>query len=344
MRLAPQDRAAEGERSAVGMVFHSRRLVLLAGALVVLVAACGAAEEKRLGREAGRAELLPGVGVTVPVGDRDIAGVAVGEGAVWVATWDFKAASVWRIDPEGNEVVATIPLEDVQGVAAGEGAVWVVGGSCVEPLPEDPDVCRLDPWVARIDPRTNEAVATIPLDPPPGLDSIDARGHPGEVAVGAGAVWVLSDPALTDESDRGASLHRIDPRTNEIAATPLREQLSHIGGTVMPSASAADSSPPPSGSICPEARNRRGVESPPPGGAQLSTECPLVAPQEARSPGRPRERPHGILAGWAPARRDLSARGATRRRGGLSARSASSRAPAGCSGSAGRRCRGRTCA
>jgi hypothetical protein len=224
-----------------GMAFHARWVV--ATALAVLAVACGAAEEEGFGRPALQAERLPGVGATFPVGERDVAGVAVGERAVWVGTWDHHAAPVWRIDPQRNEVVAAIAVEDVQGVAAGEGAVWVVGGTCVAPLPEDPDVCRLDPWVARIDPRTNRVVATIPLDRPPGIRSadlfpltswvaageggvwvavgwdswtgevvridpqtnevvarIDAHGHPGEVAVGAGSVWGLSDLAFTDES------------------------------------------------------------------------------------------------------------------------------------------------
>jgi hypothetical protein len=259
-----------------GMAFHSRWLVFVASAIAVLAAACGAAEENQPGRARGGAVPLPGVGVSLPFGNRNISSVAVGEGAVWVASCDAASASVSRIDPERNEVVATIAVRgDVQGVAAGEGAVWVVGGTCGERLPEDPDVCRLDLRVSRIDPRSNEEVATIPLDPPPGLRSpnpltswvaageggvwvsvgwdpwtgevvridphtnqvvarIDARGSPGEVAVGADAVWVLSDPAFTDESFGRASLHRIDPRSNEIAATPLREELSHIGGTVIP--------------------------------------------------------------------------------------------------------------
>jgi hypothetical protein len=256
------------------MVVHSRRLLFVASALALLAAsACGTAQRSGPAREV----LQPEVSAVVPVGeDASIGGVAVGEGAVWVAGWDAGGSFVWRIDPERNEVVATIPVAGAHGVAAGEGAVWAVGGTCVEPLPEDPDVCRLDPWVARIEPRSNELVATIPLDPSPGARSadlepsaswvaageggvwvsvswdawtgevmridprtnevvarIDTRGHAGEVAVGAGAVWVLSDPAFTDASFGRASLHRIDPGTDAIAATPLREELPMIGGNAI---------------------------------------------------------------------------------------------------------------
>jgi hypothetical protein len=131
------------------MAFESRWRVFTVSVLAALTAACGAAEEDGAGREAPRAVPLPGAGASFPVGGRDIAGVAFGEGAVWVATWGARASSIWRIDSQCNEVVATIPVEDVPGgVAAGEGDVWVVGSTCVERHPEDADVCRVDSWVA----------------------------------------------------------------------------------------------------------------------------------------------------------------------------------------------------
>ena len=53
----------------------------------------------------------------------------------------------------------------------------------------------------RIDPQTNEVVATIPLD---GLTGYDA-----EIVIGAGSVWVVgvnySENAERDVAERGAS-------------------------------------------------------------------------------------------------------------------------------------------
>ena len=48
----------------------------------------------------------------------------MGEGAVWVVNGSDHAIS--RIDPETNQVVATIELENEPvRIAADEGAVWV---------------------------------------------------------------------------------------------------------------------------------------------------------------------------------------------------------------------------
>jgi hypothetical protein len=100
----------------------------------------------------------------------------------------------------------------------GEGGVWVA--------------VSWDPWtgeVLRIDPRTNAIAARIPTG-----------GFVGELRLGAGSVWVLSHPEYTDETNvKGASLLRIDPSTNAIVATPIREELSFLGGDVVPPVMAA---------------------------------------------------------------------------------------------------------
>jgi virginiamycin B lyase len=60
---------------------------------------------------------------SIPVGDSPV-GIAVGEGAVWVAS--SLDGTVSRIDPATQEVVATIRLEsNPEGIAAGEGLIWV---------------------------------------------------------------------------------------------------------------------------------------------------------------------------------------------------------------------------
>lgn len=84
--------------------------------------------------------------------------IAVGEGAVWVVNGDDGTLS--RIDPRKNQVVTTIPVvaisEDklVFSMAVGEGAAWITS-------------LRLNMGlgkviITRLDPKTNEVVATIP--------------------------------------------------------------------------------------------------------------------------------------------------------------------------------------
>jgi YVTN family beta-propeller protein len=122
-------------------------------------------------------------------------GIAVGAGAAWVTNTEEDTVS--RIDPATNSVVANIRVGDAPyAVAVGDGAVWVANG---------------DSTVSRIDPATNAAsapirVATSGYVPPP-LTSASAGG----VAVGEGAVWVLN---ATEET-----LSRIDPRTNQLGGT-----------------------------------------------------------------------------------------------------------------------------
>jgi YVTN family beta-propeller protein len=116
---------------------------------------------------------------------RSFDGLAVGEGAVWVAG-DAFGRTVWRVDPAITKVVATIPLPFVpMAIAAGGGGVWVTS--------------LLDDTVSRIDPATNRIATTIP----------GPRGAYAIAANGAG-VWVTGSLDNT--------LTRIDPRTNRVAA------------------------------------------------------------------------------------------------------------------------------
>jgi YVTN family beta-propeller protein len=101
-----------------------------------------------------------------PVGDSPT-GVAVGEGAVWVANTGDE--TVTRLDartgePEGRP----IPVgEDPRAVGVGGGAVWVANSG--------------DGTVSRIDPATNTAGAPIPVG-----------RSPTDVAVGGGIAWVAT--------------------------------------------------------------------------------------------------------------------------------------------------------
>ena len=100
----------------------------------------------------------------VPVA-AEVAAVAVGEGAVWVASDN---GTLTRIDPEANVATTTIDLGGaLSDVAVGAGAVWVANIGARN--------------VARIDPKTNEVVARIATGTPP-----------DGIAVGDDAVWVTA--------------------------------------------------------------------------------------------------------------------------------------------------------
>jgi YVTN family beta-propeller protein len=149
---------------------------------------------------------------------RTLEGVTVGRGAVWVEGDPF-GREVWRVDPEGARVVATIRLPFVpKAIAAGEGAVWVTS--------------LLDDSVARIDPRSNRIVSMIRV----------GRG-PDAIATGAGGVWVTS--AIDD------TISRIDPATNRVVATiPVHGSPSRIavgGGRVWVTVGRTTPAPPAGG-------------------------------------------------------------------------------------------------
>lgn len=106
-----------------------------------------------------------------------------GFGAVWITNTD--AGSVQRIDPATEAVAATIAVgPGPLFLAAGEGAVWSLNQG--------------DGTVTRIDPATNAVAATIDAGVP---------GTGGDLATGAGRVWVRAKPVL---------LSAIDPATNTV--------------------------------------------------------------------------------------------------------------------------------
>jgi virginiamycin B lyase len=113
-----------------------------------------------------------------------------GFGSVWISTTGpagaREAGSVQRIDPKTNRVVATIGVGPTpRFLAAGEGGVWTLNQG--------------DGTVSRINPATNTLVATIPAAVP---------GSGGDIAAGAGRVWVRASKVL---------LQAIDPRRNSVA-------------------------------------------------------------------------------------------------------------------------------
>jgi len=110
--------------------------------------------------------------------------LAFGEGALWVA--NPEKGTVTRVNPHNNLIVKTIPVAGgPAGLAVGEGAIWTWN--------------RTDGSLSRINASENKVEATIK----PGLGSGDAR-----IAAGEGSIWI---------SRAGATLARVDPRTNHVA-------------------------------------------------------------------------------------------------------------------------------
>jgi virginiamycin B lyase len=112
-----------------------------------------------------------------------------GYGSVWSSTTGRSGADdegwVQRIDPTTNRVTATIRVGPTpRFLAAGEGGVWTLNQG--------------DGTVSRIDPATNTLVATIPTAVP---------GSGGDIATGAGRVWVRASRIL---------LQVVDPRQNAV--------------------------------------------------------------------------------------------------------------------------------
>lgn len=116
--------------------------------------------------------------------------VIAGAGSLWtVSTGPGGDAPgrVQRIDPRSGQVVASIPVGPGARFAAfGEESLWTLN--------------RGDSTVSRVDPRRNREVARIPLG--------DGASY-GDIAVGAGRVWVRTYEILLAE---------IDPRNNTVVA------------------------------------------------------------------------------------------------------------------------------
>ncbi len=91
-----------------------------------------------------------------------------GYGSVWVTNTGTN--TVQKINTKTNAVVATIAVgKKPRFLSAGEAGVWTLNQG--------------DGTVSRIDPATNKVVATI---------AVKAPGGGGDIAAGAGKVWVAS--------------------------------------------------------------------------------------------------------------------------------------------------------
>ena len=121
---------------------------------------------------------------------RDPVRVAYGSGALWSIS---ATGELTRVDPATGEEVARLGLGVVpSGLAIGARSVWVTG--------------KTSPTVFRIDPAVNEVVDRFPL-PMGGV----VTEQTGEVAVGAGSVWIGHGAF-----NPGAWVERLDPETGHV--------------------------------------------------------------------------------------------------------------------------------
>jgi YVTN family beta-propeller protein len=125
--------------------------------------------------------------------------VAFGYDAVWVTNtgsviynWKTgeaiakKSGSIQRINPGTNKVVANIKVGLAPlFIAAGENGVWTLNQG--------------DGSVSRIDPLSNRVIATI---------DVKAAGGGGDIATGAGKVWI--------RGNQTAFLLSVDPKSNTV--------------------------------------------------------------------------------------------------------------------------------
>ena len=121
---------------------------------------------------------------------RDPVRVAYGERGLWSIS---ATGELTRVDPATGDEVVRLGLGIVpSGLAIGAGSVWVTGKS--------------SPTVFRIDPAVNEVVDRFPL-PMGGV----VTEQTGEVAVGAGSVWIGHGAF-----NPGAWVERLDPETGHV--------------------------------------------------------------------------------------------------------------------------------
>lgn len=142
--------------------------------------------------------------------DHDTRTVAVGAGAVWAA--NAGSGTVRRRDfPRGQITVGGKGPVPPVAMAVGEGGVWTLGQSRVDVQTGPPVTGE----IARIDPRTGSLTS-----------STEVGRNPQDLAVGRGAVWVVSAA--------DGMVFRIDPATvrvtDRIPITGLSNQIT-VGPT-----------------------------------------------------------------------------------------------------------------
>jgi streptogramin lyase len=185
----------------------------------------------RLSRRASGPPALPaGAEVVARIPVPDSGGVGVGAGSVWALD---RASGLLRIDPATNTVVSQVPGVIGAAPVVGEGAVWVASGArynrllrvdigassflqiATGPFQDEYPIAAVVTagavWVAnhhggtiaRIDPRANRLVASVPWGPLGG-------GGPYHMATDGSSVWVTAS--------RNSEVVQIDTASNQVVA------------------------------------------------------------------------------------------------------------------------------
>jgi virginiamycin B lyase len=136
------------------------------------------------------------------------AGVIVAYDAVWVTA--ATRAEIYRIDPEANSVVATLPIHaPTHLIAAGHGSIWLS--------------FPVDGVVQRLDGVTGDLIAALDTH-------ITGTVSDGDLAAGDGFVWTIN---------RSSRVGQIDPGANKVkgifqppAGTTMGRRLQVGGGAV----------------------------------------------------------------------------------------------------------------
>ena len=119
--------------------------------------------------------------------------ISYGAGSVWVCDNNSATKGLVRVNPQTNQIQTTIDVSAGVGVncasvVALDGAVWVLSS-----INGQPDTAMLE----RIDPATNEVVATIAMP----------KVTVAQFGADAQGVWVY---------DYLGNLYRVDPQTNQV--------------------------------------------------------------------------------------------------------------------------------
>ena len=110
-------------------------------------------------------------------------------------------AGLVRVLPAGDRVLSGPPLTEVNGLVSGMGGIWLTGGTAAR-----------SHLLYAVNPVTSQISATVTLPSRPII-------NPGDVAAGAGAIWVAD----------GASLYRIVPGLTGPTVTRPFATLPHGG-------------------------------------------------------------------------------------------------------------------
>lgn len=179
--------STDGMRATTAMPRPCGTMAILSSAL--WVANCDDANLYRINLETAEVEAMISTGIANPKGETN---VVAGAGSIWVPSG--AEGKIARIDPETNEVIATVDVApNTFFLAFGFDSLWAVSSD--------------ERLIQRVDPATNSVTGTTELGKQPGF-----------LAAGEGGVWV--------QEQGDGTVARIDPETVKVTGrTKVGETL-----------------------------------------------------------------------------------------------------------------------